>query len=248
MFAVPHAVTVTGGPASRSATGDLVADGRNNVINSIKAQPGWASTVYTRSDGTVLRVLAPGKAAERRAAEHQLPRLVHQLGLERVHQPRRSPSCRSATSPTRKYFGRTTGTVMNFTNASGAAGRVVQQAQHRQRVGLRRRARRARTTRSSGPISRTLCAALNRGTLGTIDTQPSANAADFYKNNPTNQYAQDHPREHGRRQGVRVRLRRRQQLRVPGQRRRPALGRHHPDARSAVAATTPPPGRAGQSR
>jgi hypothetical protein len=40
-----------------------------------------------------------------------------------------------------------------------------------------------------GPISRTLCAALNRGTLGTIDTQPSTNAADFYRNNPTNQYA-----------------------------------------------------------
>jgi hypothetical protein len=40
-----------------------------------------------------------------------------------------------------------------------------------------------------GPIARTLCAALNRGTLGTIDTQPSTNAADFYKNNPTNQYA-----------------------------------------------------------
>ena len=40
-----------------------------------------------------------------------------------------------------------------------------------------------------GPISRTLCAALNRGTLGTIDTQPSLNAAEFYRNNPTNQYA-----------------------------------------------------------
>ena len=40
-----------------------------------------------------------------------------------------------------------------------------------------------------GPISRTLCAALNRGTLGTIDTQPSTNAGDFYQNNPTNQYA-----------------------------------------------------------
>jgi hypothetical protein len=40
-----------------------------------------------------------------------------------------------------------------------------------------------------GPISRTLCAALNRGTLGTIDTQPSLNAGDFYRNNPTNHYA-----------------------------------------------------------
>jgi len=40
-----------------------------------------------------------------------------------------------------------------------------------------------------GPIARTLCAALTRGTLGTLDTQPSGGAGDFYKNNPADTYA-----------------------------------------------------------
>jgi hypothetical protein len=40
-----------------------------------------------------------------------------------------------------------------------------------------------------GPIARTLCAALQRGTLGTLDTQPSGTAADFYRNSTPNVYA-----------------------------------------------------------
>ena len=63
MFAVPHAVTVTGANGATKRTGDVVNNGRNAIIDGIRAQAGWANTVYTRSDGTVLRVLAPGKAA-----------------------------------------------------------------------------------------------------------------------------------------------------------------------------------------
>src|SRR4051794_9537900 len=63
MFAVPHTVTVTGASGTRRS-GALVAGGRDATINGIAAQPGWAGTVVRRSgDGTVLRVLAPGKAA-----------------------------------------------------------------------------------------------------------------------------------------------------------------------------------------
>ena len=40
-----------------------------------------------------------------------------------------------------------------------------------------------------GPISRTLCAALNRGTLGTVDVQPSTDPAAFYRNGAVNHYA-----------------------------------------------------------
>lgn len=40
-----------------------------------------------------------------------------------------------------------------------------------------------------GPIARTLCAASTAARSAPVDTQPSTNAADFYKSNPTNQYA-----------------------------------------------------------
>ena len=44
MFAVPHTVTVTGAQGTRRS-GDLVANGRDNTINQIAAQSGWANTV-----------------------------------------------------------------------------------------------------------------------------------------------------------------------------------------------------------
>ena len=225
MFAVPHAVTVTGATGATKKTGDVVNNGRNNVINGIRAQSGWANTVYTRSDGTVLRVLAPGKAAGagllsanyldsyitsawnayttktltvvpvRRPAEHQVLRPYVRQRHE-LHQQRRASRWRRSTSPS-------SASVWGCDGDLPAPNDLV-----------------------VGPISRTLCAALNRGTLGTIDTQPSTNAGDFYQNNPTNQYAKIIHAEHGGRQGVRVRLRRRRRLRIAGPRRRPALGRH----------------------
>src|ERR1043165_9751644 len=64
MFAVPHEVTVTSSNGVTTRTGAPVANGRQNVISQVKAQAGWGNTVVTRADGTVLRVLAPGKAAD----------------------------------------------------------------------------------------------------------------------------------------------------------------------------------------
>ena len=42
MFAVPHTVRVTNGAGVTRSTGTVVANGRSNVINSVKAQSGWA--------------------------------------------------------------------------------------------------------------------------------------------------------------------------------------------------------------
>lgn len=41
MFAVPHSVNVTGAGGATKTTGTLVANGRDNIINGIKAQSGW---------------------------------------------------------------------------------------------------------------------------------------------------------------------------------------------------------------
>jgi hypothetical protein len=187
MFAVPHAVTVTNGGGVTKRTGDLVANGRDNVINTIKGTSGWANTVYTRSDGTVLRVLAPGKAAG--------AGLLSSAYLD----PYISSAWNAYTGktltvvpfgdqPKTKYFGRTSGNVMTFTNSSGAQVASFNKPSSASVWGCDGDLP-APNDLVVGPISRTLCAALNRGTLGTIDTQPSTNAADFYKNNPTNTYA-----------------------------------------------------------
>ncbi|MET0426580.1 MAG: beta-1,3-glucanase family protein [Actinoplanes sp.] len=186
MFAVPHAVTVTNAAGVTKRTGDVVANGRTNVINTIKGTAGWANTVYTRADGTVLRVLAPGKAAGAGLlATNYLDSYINSAW--NAYTSKTLTVVPFGDQPNTKYFGRTSGTVMNFTNSSGAQVASFNRPSSASVWGCDGDLP-APNDLVVGPISRTLCAALNRGTLGTIDTQPSTNAADFYKNSPTNVY------------------------------------------------------------
>lgn len=187
MFAVPHAVTVTGSNGVTTKTGELVSNGRNTVINSIKAQSGWANTVYTRSDGTVLRALAPGKAAGAGLmSTNYLDSYI--TSAWNAYTNKTLTVVPFGDQPNTKFFGRTSGNVMNFTNTSGQQVASFNKPSSASVWGCDGDLP-APNDQVVGPISRTLCAALNRGTLGTIDTQPSTNAAQFYQNNPTNQYA-----------------------------------------------------------
>jgi hypothetical protein len=187
MFAVPHAVTVTGSTGVTKRTGDLVSGGRDAVINGVKAQSGWSGSVYTRSDGTVLRVLAPGKAAGAGLlSATYLDSYINSAW--NAYTTKTLTVVPFADQPNTKYFGRTSGNVMNFTNAAGQQVASFNKPSSADVWGCAGNLN-APNDLVVGPISRTLCAALNRGTLGTIDTQPSTNAADFYKNSPTNQYA-----------------------------------------------------------
>ncbi|MEV7044753.1 beta-1,3-glucanase family protein [Amycolatopsis sp. NPDC051061] len=187
MFAVPHTVSVTAGSGAVKSTGSLVPGGRDKVINGIKAQPGWGGSIQTRSDGTVLRVLAPGKAAD-----------AGQLGSGYLD-PYISSAWNAYTGrvltvvpfadqSNTRYFGRTSGTVMNFTDRTGRQVASFRKPTSANVWGCDG-ALGAPNDRVVGPIARTLCAALNRGTLGRIDTQPGGTGGDFYRSNPTNQYA-----------------------------------------------------------
>ena len=186
MFAVPHAVSVVGSGGSKK-TGELLNNGRDNVINGIKAQAGWGNTAYTRSDGTVLRVLAPGKAAEAGLMDANILS-SYITSAWNAYTSKTLTVVPFGDQPNTKYFGRTSGNVMNFTNSSGATVASFNKPSSASVFGCAGDLP-APNDLVVGPISRTLCAALNRGTLGTIDTQPSTNAGDFYKSNPTNQYA-----------------------------------------------------------
>ncbi|RGC66975.1 Glucan endo-1,3-beta-glucosidase precursor [Micromonospora sp. MW-13] len=187
MFAVPHAVTVTGASGVTKRTGDVVNNGRNAIIDGIRSQPGWANTVYTRSDGTVLRVLAPGKAAG--AGLLSTTYLDSYIASAwNAYTTRTLTVVPFGDRPDTRYFGRTSGNVMTFTNSAGQVVASFNRPSSASVWGCDGDLP-APNDQVVGPISRTLCAALNRGTLGTVDTQPSTNAAEFYRNNPTNQYA-----------------------------------------------------------
>ncbi len=187
MFAIPHAVTVTGASGATRRTGDVVANGRNAIIEGIRSQPGWANTVQTRSDGTVLRVLAPGKAADAGllSATYLDPYIASAWNAYTTRTLTVAPF---GDRPDIKFFGRTSGTVLTFTDTAGRSVASFNRPSSASVWGCDGDLP-APNDQVVGPISRTLCAALNRGTLGTVDTQPSLDAGDFYRSNPTNQYA-----------------------------------------------------------
>ena len=75
MFAVPHAVTVTGATGVTKRTGELVANGRNTVINGIRAQSGWAQhRLHPLRRHRAARARAR-QGRRRRAVQRDLPRL-----------------------------------------------------------------------------------------------------------------------------------------------------------------------------
>lgn len=187
MFAVPHEVSVTGATGQTKSTGRIVDDGRTKIIDAMRAQPGWERSVVTRGDGTVLRVLAPGKAVGLGLLDgNYLSGYIDQAwgayaGRTLTVQP-------FADRPDVKFLGRTSGSTMSFTDGSGATVARFQKPSNNSVWGCDGDLP-SPNDLVVGPIARSLCAALNRGTLGTVDLQPSTDAAQFYRNSATNHYA-----------------------------------------------------------
>jgi hypothetical protein len=188
-FAIPHAVTVTNGAGVTRRTGDVVNDGRNKVINAIKAQPGWDRSVVTRPDGTVLRVLAPGKAADAgRFDPNYLNSYINSAW--NAYTNRTLTVVPREADPNRKFFGRTNGNVMRFTDASGAQVATVDKPTTANVWGCDGVFNAPNVFPFiESEIKRTICTALVRGTLGSSDVEPVLNASAFYKNSAPNHYS-----------------------------------------------------------
>ena len=186
MFAIPHTVSVTGSDGQRRSTGTLVANGRDRVINGLQALPGWGDTVINRGD-TVLRVLSPGKAAEAgRFDRNYLDGYI--TSAWDAYRSKTLTVVPFGDQPNTKFFGRTSGNDLNFTDGSGAQVASFAKPSTSNVWGCDG-ALLAPNDRVVGPTARTLCAALIRGTLGTVDTQPSLDASQFYRNSAVDQYA-----------------------------------------------------------
>lgn len=186
-FAVPHVVGVTGATGRTSTTGELVPGGRNKVIKEVAAQPGFGRTVYARPDGTVLRVLAPAKATEAGllSATYLDPYITEAWDAYRSRTLTVVPF---TDRPNVRFAGRTVGNVLTFTGPSGK--KVASFTKPRTPdVWDCDGALDAPNDKVVGPIARTLCAALNRSTLGRLDIQPGGTAKDFYRGSLTNHYS-----------------------------------------------------------
>ncbi|MFJ2174719.1 glycoside hydrolase family 64 protein [Streptomyces sp. NPDC087851] len=188
MFSAPYAVGVKLANGTTKSTGHLKAGGYNGFYSSLRDQPGgWANLIQTRSDGTVLRALAPGHGI----GAGTLPASVMDDYINRVWSKYASSTLTVtpfADQPNTKYFGRVSGNVMNFTNTSGAVVTSFQKPDADSVFGCYKFLD-APNDAVRGPISRTLCAGYNRSTLLSNPNQPDTGAAGFYQDSVTNHYA-----------------------------------------------------------
>ncbi|MGI5451729.1 glycoside hydrolase family 64 protein [Streptomyces sp. CA-249302] len=188
MFSAPYAVGVQRSDGSTVNTGHLKSGGYNGVLNDLRGRSGgWAGLIQTRSDGTVLRALAPGHGLESGA----LPASVMDDYINRVWQKYASSTLTVtpfADQPNTKYFGKVAGNVMNFTNGSGAVVTSFQKPDADSVFGCHKLLD-VPNDQVRGPISRTLCAGFNRSTLLVNANQPDTSSANFYQDAVTNQYA-----------------------------------------------------------
>ena len=113
MFAVPHEVSVQGGDGRTLRTGAVKAGGRQRVIDAIRKQPGFEKTVHTGPDGTVLRVLSPGKAADAGlfSATYLDPYIAKAW---QAYAGKTLTVVPFGDRPDTRFFGRTSGNVMTI--------------------------------------------------------------------------------------------------------------------------------------
>ncbi|HEY5821704.1 MAG TPA: beta-1,3-glucanase family protein [Propionibacteriaceae bacterium] len=186
-FAVPHEVNVTGGDGAFAKTGNVVPGGREKVIAQVKATPGYEKTVMTGGDGKVLRVLAPGKAtgAGLMSATY-LDDYIDQAWS--AYATRKLTVVPFEYSPEKKFYGTTSGDTMSFTDTTG---RQVAQFEKptTSDVWDCDGNLAAPNDQTVGPIARTLCAALHRGTLGDSTTEPVSDVSTFYQQPATNHFS-----------------------------------------------------------
>ncbi|SDW67637.1 Beta-1,3-glucanase [Amycolatopsis xylanica] len=188
MFAVPHAVEVTNTAGATKREGELKAGGRNNFFAALRGQPGdWPKLIQTRGDGTVVRALAPRLGIESGLfGNTYFDGYTTEVWNTYKNTTLTVVPIRENTAI--KFFGRTDSAgVMQFTNTAGARVASVQRPSTRDVFGCDGRL--GAPNSDTGLITRSLCAALHRSTLGYLHTQPTYNAAEFYTRAVTDHYS-----------------------------------------------------------
>lgn len=186
-FAIPHTVGVTGTDGTTASTGALKPGGRAAIIDAVEQTAGYEKTVVRGDDGEVLRVLSPGKATDVDAmSSSYLDDYIDEAWS--AYADRDLTIVPFAHEPQTTFVGRTAGDDLVFTNSAG--DRVASFAKpSTSDVWDCDGNLAAPNDHVVGPIARTLCAALHRGTLGESSQEPVSDAGRFYQRATTNHYS-----------------------------------------------------------
>ncbi len=185
-FAIPHEVSVTGTDGSTRRTGGLSSSRYAAAVAEILAAPGFGRTAMYAGNGSLLRVLSPGKAtATGRMDPAYLNPAIEAAWSGSAGVIRINPF---AGDPARTYVGRGVGSQMTFTDSTGRPVAAFSKPTSLD-VWECAGALTAPNDAVVGPIARTLCAALHRGTLGSGVVEPVTDPATFYRAAVSDHYA-----------------------------------------------------------
>jgi hypothetical protein len=185
MVSAPYAVGLLRSDGSVAETGRLKPGGYRAFFEGLRSQPGgWDKLVQTRANGTVLRALSPGHGVTSGVLPgHVMGHYINQVWAKYAASP--LTVAPFADRPEVKYYGTVSGGAMNFTDGSGQFVTTFQKPDADSVFNCHKLLD-APNDQVRGPISRTLCAGYNRGTLldGTAEPDSLAAAADQEGGNP----------------------------------------------------------------
>lgn len=184
--AIPHEVSVTGTDGSTRRTGGLSSSRYAAAVAEILAAPGFGRTAMYAGNGSLLRVLSPGKAtATGRMDPAYLNPAIEAAWSGSAGVIRIAPF---GGDPARIYVGGGMGSQMTFTDSTGRPVAAFSTPTSLD-VWECARALTPPNDAAVGPIARTLCAALHRGTLGSGVVEPVTDPATFYRAAVSDHYA-----------------------------------------------------------
>lgn len=186
-ISVPAVVTTKQADGTVKSTGKQLPGAKEKLVKTLRQDPRWAKTVVTDSNGKVLRVLSPGHAT---AAGRLDPTYLDSY-ITKAWSAYRTKTLTiqpKDDQPNLRFYGRTGADgLMTFTDGSG---KVVARFAKPKSVdawgcdgalnGYGNKA--LPNDQTTGLIGRSLCAGLNRGTLGTSSVEPVKDPSKFYRN------------------------------------------------------------------
>lgn len=184
-FALPATLSTTSTDGTQRSTGALGAGGRQSVIDALAADPAYARSIVREADGTVLRVLAPTHAVGAGLMAANL--LDAAIASAWAAYGTRTLTVAPFESTATTYSGRSIDGQLVFTDATGRRVAAFARPSTSDVLGCDG-ALHAPNDQVVGPIARTLCAALQRGNLVTVDVQPAA-PDTYYADGTGNRYS-----------------------------------------------------------
>lgn len=188
MFSAPYSVGIRKADGTNATAGILKPGGYSKFFASLQGLPGgWGGLIQKDGNGNILRAIAPSHGVETGVFS---PEAMTQY-IDKVFDKYSNEKLTVApllSNPNLKYTGQVSGNTMNFRDTAGKIVTSFNKPDADSVFGCYKDLD-APNDDLRGPISRTLCAGYNRGTLLAEADQPVTDTGKFYNTPASNLYS-----------------------------------------------------------